>query len=75
MKLGDEARDRVSGFRGTITGEATYLSGAHQFFVQPRARDGAFLDGRWIDVGYLEPDDTPMRFFGGQTLEGPRRES
>lgn len=53
MKLGDKAKDKITGFEGLLTGTASYLTGCDQYFVQPETKDGAWTDGKWFDEGRL----------------------
>lgn len=49
--LGCQAKDRVTGFRGTVTGFCEYLSGCNQFLLVPSVGDdGAYKEGHWFDV-------------------------
>lgn len=54
LKLGQKARDKVTGFEGIVTGHCSYLTGCDQLLISPPAKDGDFKDGRWIDVNRLE---------------------
>lgn len=64
FKLGIEAKDKITGFRGFITGHAEYLTGCDQYIVQPPVMPGEYIEGHWFDEGRLEmireaftPDD------------------
>lgn len=39
LELGDEVKDRVSGFRGIATCRHSYLNGCDRINVQPKATD------------------------------------
>jgi len=57
LKLGQEAKDKITGFQGTLTGRATYITGCDQFLLSPKCQDGknhAKPDGEWFDDGRLE---------------------
>lgn len=55
ITLGIEARDRVTGFKGRVTGICRYLSGCHQALLVPKTgSDGAYRDGQWFDLQRLE---------------------
>ncbi len=55
VKMGDEVRDRVTGFRGVITGEFRFLNGCTRFCVQPTVRkDGKYPDAQTFDWPQLE---------------------
>jgi len=56
LELGQEGvRDRITGFTGTVTGRAEYLTGCRQYLVQPPAKKdhSEWVDGRWMDEGRL----------------------
>ncbi len=52
--LGLEVQDRLTGFTGLVTGICVYLTGCNQALVQPKVKDGAFVEARWIDVQRLD---------------------
>lgn len=52
--LGKEATDKVTGFKGIVTGHAEYLTGCSQYCLQPKVQKGAFIEARWFDEGKLE---------------------
>ena len=55
MKLGQIARDKITGFKGVLTGHANYLTGCDQYLLSPKCKeDGSHIDGRWFDEGRLE---------------------
>ena len=54
IELGMKARDRITGFEGTISGRAQYLTGCDQYLLNPPARDGKLCDSAWIDEQRLE---------------------
>jgi len=55
IKLGCEAKDRVSGFKGTITARLEYLNGCVQFCICPKVgKDGKLEDGRYFDAQQIE---------------------
>ena len=55
ISLGKEAKDKVTGFQGIVTGKAEYLTGCHQFLVQPKCENnGAYPDAQWLDEGRLD---------------------
>ena len=56
--LGTKAKDRVTGFRGTITGHCEYLTGCDTYLLAPSVdKEGKHVDGRWYDVNRLEITD------------------
>lgn len=53
--LGSRVRDVITGFEGTVTGRAEYISGCHQALIAPAlSADGAMRDSQWIDEQRLE---------------------
>lgn len=55
IQNGDEVKDHITGFKGVVTSIIEYLTGCDQAFVQPSAgKDGAWRDGRWIDLPSLK---------------------
>lgn len=50
MKIGQEAVDKITGFKGIIIGKCEYISGCTQYLVQPKVKKGGeYVSGRWID--------------------------
>jgi hypothetical protein len=55
IELGIVAKDKITGFQGTVTGHTRYISGCNQVLLQPNAdKDGKYVEGRWIDEDRLE---------------------
>jgi len=53
--LGKEARDKITGFTGTITGHAEYLTGCDQYVLQPLCDDiNKYPEAQWFDEGRVE---------------------
>lgn len=51
---GVEVRDLLTGFAGTVTGRADYITGCNQYLVQPPIdKDGKAVDPRWLDENRL----------------------
>lgn len=46
--------DRLTGFKGKITGHADYITGCDQYLVQPDTAKGEWKDARWFDEGRLK---------------------
>ncbi len=51
FKLGIVAKDRVTGFKGLITGRAEYLTGCRKYAIQPQklTKEGKSPDWEWFD--------------------------
>lgn len=55
IKLGLKARDKITGFEGTITGRAQYLTGCNQCVLVPTVdSDGKVRESQWFDEGRIE---------------------
>lgn len=55
---GDILKDKITGFQGTVTGRADYLTGCNQYLIVPKVKkDGEWKDGRWFDEQRLEKID------------------
>ena len=58
IELGCTATDRVTKFRGVVTGKAQYLTGCNQALLMPSVdADGKLRDGGWFDEQRLEVDE------------------
>ena len=55
IKLGVEVRDKVTGFKGIVVGEANYLYGCTRHGISPKvSKDGKRQEIEWFDEGRLE---------------------
>lgn len=53
--LGRKATDRVTGFTGTATARATYLTGCDQIKIEPLVDDtGNCRSAEWFDIDRVE---------------------
>jgi hypothetical protein len=52
--LGFQVRDKLTGFKGLVTGVVEFLTGCRQFLVQPKMRKGEFVESRYFDEDRLE---------------------
>lgn len=53
--LGKRAKDKITGFEGTVTGKATYLYGCNQYCLVPTVGEkGEIRSSEWFDEGRLE---------------------
>lgn len=55
IKIGIIAEDKITGFKGTITGKAEYLCGCDQYLLTPKSEENEYKDSMWIDEGRLIP--------------------
>ena len=56
-KLGMIAKDRLTGFTGTVTAVAQYITGCIQYFVTPKCKEGdssTYSKSRWFDENRLD---------------------
>lgn len=55
LKLGQEAKDKVTGFQGILTGYCHYITGCDQYLIQPKCeKNTTFPEAQWIDEGKIE---------------------
>jgi hypothetical protein len=56
IKLGDKAKDRVSGFAGIVTASYHYLNGCVRMHIDPDCldKDGKHQEGKAFDIEQLE---------------------
>jgi hypothetical protein len=55
VKLGDKARDRITGFTGIVTGYAKHLTGCDTVGLKPQElKDGKTIDSNWFDISQIE---------------------
>jgi hypothetical protein len=79
INLGQKAKDKITGFRGIITGRAQYLYGCDQYCIVPPAQDGKIASGEWFDEGRIEvigpgvlPEEVQVSKPGGPNRESPQ---
>lgn len=63
VELGDTVEDVITGFRGTVTGKVSYITGCDQALVAPRGLTdkGDTRDSAWFDVQRLTVDTAAPR--------------
>ena len=55
VKLGDEVKDKVSGFKGVVVSEHNYLNGCQRLSVQPKVtKEGKLPNSQTFDEPQLE---------------------
>lgn len=55
QNLGKEAKDKITGFKGVITGHAEYLTGCDQYLLQPNCDDvKKYPESNWFDEGRVD---------------------
>ena len=68
IQLGMKAKDKITGFEGTITGHARYITGCDQYLLMPQAKDGKQAEGGWYDEHRLEiTNEHPIRLAPPET--------
>jgi hypothetical protein len=71
VKLGQKAKDVITGFEGRVTGKAQYLTGCEQALLAPGLKaDGDLIGGNWFDEDRLVITDEAMIELP-QTANGP----
>lgn len=75
IKLGDRAKDRLTGFTGIVTGIHKFISGCNKVTLAPEElKDGKPVETQWFDVQFIEvikPGAFPLD--NGKTPGGPDR--
>lgn len=72
IELGDTVKDKITGFRGVVTGRCEYISGCHQVLVVPPVKaDGAYGDAQWLDEDRAEVQTAVERVVLTVTNSGP----
>lgn len=73
FELGDPVEDRLTGFRGVITGLVYYMTGCNQALVVPRVQpDGRMPEGAWLDLQRLMWDKRGKRIvLERQSVDSP----
>ena len=54
FKNGDEVREKVSGFKGVITGTCFYLTGCNQYLISAESKENKEPVALWYDEGRIE---------------------
>ena len=80
IELGQEGKDKVTGFKGIITGRAQYLYGCDQYNLVPSVgKDGKIGDAQWFDEGRIQiigkgvsPASVRVEKNGGPNRDMPR---
>jgi hypothetical protein len=57
MELGTKARDRVTNFRGIVTGHVRYLYGNDQYLIEAVVQQGERAEAYWVDESRVEVVD------------------
>ena len=54
FKNGDEVTEKITGFKGVITGTCFYLTGCSQYLITAKSKDGKEPTALWYDEGRIE---------------------
>lgn len=56
--MGEQGTDRVTGFKGTVTGHCRYITGSDQLqLTPPVGTDGDKRAAEWFDIARIDIDD------------------
>jgi hypothetical protein len=79
IKLGQEGKDKVTGYTGIIIGHAKYLMGCDQYGLSAPMRDGKISAAEWFDEGRIEiigpgisAESVSVTTPGGPNRDAPR---
>jgi len=55
IELGDKAKDKITGFKGTVIGITSWMNGCTRIGIQCETlKDGKPLEPEWFDVEQIE---------------------
>lgn len=75
LKLGDEAKDRITGFQGIVVAVTEWISGCTRTTLQPpMGKDGKMPEGQTFDEPMLELVKSSKVKVGPKDTGGPRPE-
>ncbi len=79
IKLGQKAKDKITGFEGIITGHVEYLYGCDQYGLTPEVKDGKLGETNYFDKGRIEiigrgvlPEEVQVEKNGGINRDCPK---
>lgn len=79
IELGQEAKDKITGFEGIIVARISYLFGCDQYGIAPKAQNGKCEDTNYFDEGRIEiigrgilPEEVQVEKGGGVNRDAPR---
>lgn len=78
IELGQEAKDKVTGFNGILTCRIQYLTGCDHYGIAPRAVDGKVNETAYFDEGRIEiigPGITVKEVEAPSGKGGPQRDT
>lgn len=71
MELGATVKDKITEFEGLVTGKCSYITGCDQFLVQPKCKEGAWIEAKWFDENRLEQLDNEIIVLDDDHKDGP----
>jgi hypothetical protein len=80
IALGQQAKDKVTGLQGILTGRSTFIYGCDQYcIVPPIDKDGKMPEAHWFDEGRIQvtgpgivPEDVQVKDPGGPQRDAPK---
>ncbi len=79
IALGQKAKDKISGFTGTITGHSEYITGCDQYCIAPESESNKLESSQWFDEGRIQvigeginPLDLIVKKNGGPNRDCPK---
>lgn len=55
IPFGVKAKDKITGFEGTVTGHSDFITGCDQYHLQPTVDEkGLKREGQWFDENRIE---------------------
>ena len=80
IQLGQEARDKITGFKGTLIGRSQYITGCDQYAITPKVNAaGETKDSQWFDEGRIEiigrgilPEEVKAERNGAPNRDAPK---
>jgi len=74
VNLGDKVKDKITGFKGIVTGKANYLFGCTQCLIAPTMKGKSATDATWIDEQRLDVEGgSQFKPPAPATLGGPQK--
>lgn len=72
IELGQECKDKISGFKGMAVGRSDYLYGCSHICLQPKVgKDGKLPDSKWFDEPQVDVVGKKKIKGGNKTVGGP----
>lgn len=80
LELGQEAKDKITGFKGILTSRVEYLTGCNQYGITPKmGADGKPGEVNYYDEGRIEitgrgilPKEVKTKENGGPNRDAPK---